>query len=195
MKLSRIAIQLIAVVMFCACTAAAQTVPSDAKLFSKDGLSFNYASGWQFNDTSDANKQEMTFGRTDSEAQIIVWVYRTHVTKPEHVTEAKKVLVDKYVASTKQQFLQADPRTTSAPATSEIGGVASEGTKIRASLDGVPGQAEIEWAVIGERVVVLTFLGPDKAVLKATPAWDLIRTTLKVEGPQPKAATTPKPGQ
>lgn len=197
MKSARLAIQFFALLILCGFSAKAQTVPSDAKQFSKDGLSFSYASGWAFNDTSNADAQQMTFGRTDSEAQITVWVFRTHVTKPEQLAEAKRVLVDKYVGSTKQQFQQIDPKTTSAPTTSEIGGVPAEGVKIRASLDGVPGIAEIDWAVVGERLVVLTFLGPDKAVQKATPVWDLVRTTVKIEAPPPKPqpSPTPKPGQ
>jgi hypothetical protein len=36
----------------------------------------------------------------------------------------------------------------------------------------------------------LTFLGPDRALTKAMPTWDLMRTTIKVEEPEPK---TPKP--
>jgi hypothetical protein len=195
MKSSRIAIQFIAVLMLCGLSATAQTVPSDAKQFSKDGLSFNYSSGWAFNDTSNADAQQMTFGRTDSEVQIVVFVFRQRLTTPERLAEAKKVLVDKYVVSTTKSFQQEDPKATSAPTTSEIGGVASEGVKIRASLGGVPGSAEIEWAVVGERLVVLTLLGPDKAVQKATPVWDLVRTSMKIEPAQPKPAASPKPGQ
>jgi hypothetical protein len=196
MKLSRISISLVAFFALCAGSAAAQTIPSDAKLFSKDGLSFNYASGWQFNDTSNSDAQKLNFGRPDSDAQITVFVFRDRLTKPEEIAEAKKVLVDKYVASTTKSFQTEDPKTTSTPATSEIGGVVSEGVKIRASLGGVPGLAEIQWAIVGERLIVLTFLGPDSALKKATPVWDLMRTSLKIEAPQPKPqpAASPKPG-
>lgn len=191
MKSSRNLLPLITLLLLCGLSASAQTVPSDAKQFSKDGLSFSYPAGWEFNDTSNADAQKLAFGRTDSEAQITVFVFRTLVTSPEKIAEAKRVLVDKYVASTKKQFEQMDPKTTSSPATSTIGTVASEGFKIRASLDGVPGSAEIQWAVVGQRLVVLTFLGPDKALTKAMPAWDLMRATLKTEEPQP--AASPKP--
>ncbi len=131
----------------------------------------------------------MTFGRTDSDAQITVFVFRTHVNTPEKIAEAKKVLVDKYIASTTKSFEQAGAKPESSPAMSEIGGVKSEGVKIKASLDGVPGAAEIQWAVVGQRLVVLTFLGPDRALTKATPAWDTIRNSIKVEDPQAQ----PKP--
>lgn len=185
--------RLLAVLILCAVAAVAQTAPGDSKTFNKDSLSFNYPSGWTFNDTSDSDAQKMTFGRADSDAQITVFVFRTHVNSPDKVAEAKKVLVDKYIASTTKSFEQAGARPESSPATSEIGGVKSEGVKIKASLDGVPGAADIQWAVVGERLVVLTFLGPDRALTKAAPAWDLIRTSMKIEDAQPKPQPKPSP--
>ena len=192
MKSSRNLLVLTTLLLLCACSAAAQPAPSE---FKKDGLSFSYPAGWTFNDTSNADAQQLTFGRTDSEAQITVFVFRTLIKKPEQGAEAKRVLVDPYVASTKKQFLESDPHAQSSPAATEISGVTSEGVKIRASLDGVAGSAEIHWAIVGQRLVVLTFLGPDKALTKAMSAWDLMRTTLQIEAPQPKAqpAASPKP--
>ncbi|HEV7473562.1 MAG TPA: hypothetical protein VGN90_05925, partial [Pyrinomonadaceae bacterium] len=177
--------------LLCAVSAAAQAVPSDAKEFNKDGLIFNYPSGWSFNDNSNADAQQMVFGRADSDAQLTVFVFRTPLTSPEKIAEAKRVLVDKYIASTTKSFEQAGGHPESAPATSEIGGVKSEGVKIRAALDGVAGVAEIQSAVVGERLVVLTFLGPDKALTKAAPAWDLVRTTIKIAGPTPQPKASP----
>lgn len=184
--------------LLCGVSASAQTAAGDNKEFNKDGLSFSYPDGWAFNDNSDKDAQKMTFGRPDSEAQISIFVDRDRVTKPEHVAEAKRVLVDKYVAATMKSFQVEDPKATSAPATAVIGGLASEGVKIRASLGGVPGMAEIQWAVVGERWVVLTLFGPDQAMKKATPVWDTIRNTIKVAGaaPQPETpqpAASPKP--
>ncbi|HCX28930.1 MAG TPA: hypothetical protein DHU55_04040 [Blastocatellia bacterium] len=189
MKSSRNFFQLLALFV-CSVTALAQT-GGDAKQFSKDGLSFNYPSGWTFNDTSNADAQQMTFGRADSDAQITVFAFRTPVTTPEKVAEAKRVLVDKYVASTTSSFEQAGAHPESSPATTEIANIKSEGVKIRASLDGVPGVAEIQWAVVGQRLVVLTFLGPDKALTKAMPAWDAIRNSLSIEPPKAQAKPSP----
>ena len=193
MKSSRNFFPLITFLLFCGLSASAQTAPSDAKEFNKDGLIFNYPSGWSFNDTSNTDAQQMTFGRADNDAQITVFVFRTPLTTPEKIAEAKRVLVDKYVASTTKSFEQAGAHPVSSPASTEIGGVKAEGVKIRAALDGVPGLAEIQWAVVGQRLVVLTFLGPDKALLKATPAWDTIRTTIKIAEPQPQTKPQPKP--
>ena len=189
MKSARNFLQLIALLLFCGLTVSAQT-PGDAKAFSKDGLSFSYPSGWSFNDTSNTDAQQLTFGPADSDAQITVFVFRTPITSPEKIAEAKRVLVNKYVASTTKSFEQADPHAASSPATGEIGGVKSEGVKIRASLDGLPGMAEIQWAVIGQRLVVLTLLGPDKALTKAAPAWDTLRTSIKIEEAKPPPKTS-----
>ncbi len=197
MKSTRNLLTAFTVLILCAFAASAQTAPGDPNQFNKDGLNFSYPSGWSFNDTSDSDAQKMTFGRTDSDAQITVFVFRTPVNTPEKVAEAKKVLVDKYIASTAKSFEQAGARPESSPVTSEIGGVKSEGVKIKASLDGVPGSAEIQSAVVGQRLVVLTFLGPDRALTRATPAWDAIRSSMKVEDPQaqpkPQPATSPTP--
>jgi hypothetical protein len=198
MKSSRTLFVPTVLLLLCGVSASAQTAAGDNKEFNKDGLSFSYPNGWAFNDNSDKDAQKMTFGRPDSEAQISIFVDRDRVTKPEHVAEAKRVLVDKYVAATMKSFQVEDPKATSAPATSLIGGLASEGVKIRASLGGVPGMAEIQWAVVGERWVVLTLFGPDQAMKKATPVWNTIRNSIKVAGaaPQPETpqpAASPKP--
>ena len=191
MKSLRHYFHVLVILLVCAAGGFAQTKPSDAKDFNKDGLNFSYPAGWSFNDTSNDDAQQMTFGRSDSDAQITVFVFRTLLTTPEKIAEAKKVLVDKYVASTTKSFEQAGAKPESSPAASEIGGVKSEGVKIKASLDGVPGVAEIQWAVVGQRLVVLTFLGPDRALTKATPAWDTIRATIKTG--EVAAPTQPSP--
>jgi hypothetical protein len=81
------------------------------------------------------------------------------------------------------------------PDTSEIGGVKADGVKISASLGGEAGAAKIYWAVVGERVVVLTLFGPDKQLKQLEPAWDLVRNSLKVIDPKaaPAASPTPSP--
>jgi len=192
MKSSRRFLPLIALLLLCGFSASGQ----DAKQFNKDGLSFSYPASWTFNDTSNADAQQMTFGRADSEAQIRVFVFRTPIKTPEQLAEARKVLVDPYINATLKQFEQMGATPKRAPATTEISGLSGDGVRITASLDGEPGAAEIFWVVVGQRLVVLTRFGPDKALTRALPAWDLIRTTIKVEEAQPKTpqpAASPKP--
>jgi hypothetical protein len=44
---------------------------------------------------------------------------------------------------------------------------------------------------VGQRVVVMTYFGPDKQMKQLMPAWDLVRTSLKIV--DPKATASPKP--
>jgi hypothetical protein len=76
------------------------------------------------------------------------------------------------------------------PDASEIGGVKADGVKISASLGGETGAAKIYWALVGQRVVVLTLFGPDKQLKQHAPTWDLVRNSLKIV--DPKATPTAK---
>ncbi len=174
--------------------AVAQT-PADAKQFTKDGLSFSYPNGWTLKDESNDDAQHVNIGRADSEAQFRVFVYRTPVNTAERLAEARKVLIDPYVASTLRQFEQMGAKPQKTPATIEIAKSAAEGVRLGASLDGVPGAAEIYWGVVGNRLVVLTQLGPDRALKQVAPAWELIRNSIAVadEKPSPKPTPTPTP--
>ncbi len=190
MTSTRKLINSVLLLVFCSLVAIAQTPAADTKQFTKDGLTFSYPSGWILEDVSNADAQQFNMGRADSEAQIRLFVFRTQVSSPERLTEARKVLVDPYVASTFRQFEQMGAKPQRAPATIDIGALKSEGVKISATLDGEPGAAEIHWGVIGQRLVVLTMFGPDKALKKAAPAWDMVRSSIVVEAPKP---ATPKP--
>ena len=182
---------LLSLILLCSVSGISQT--SEAKQFNKDGLIFSYPSGWSFNDASNSDAQDLTLGRADSDAQVKIFVFRPLVTTPEKLIEAKRVLVDKYVAATTKGFVDAGAKPESSPATAEIGALQVEGVKIRAVMDGEPGAAEIYWGVIGKRLVVLTLFGPDKALKKAMPVWDTVRTSLQIEEPKPAPQPSPKP--
>jgi hypothetical protein len=183
--------RLFSLVLLCGVAAIAQT--TETKQFTKDGLIFNYPSGWSFNDTSNSDAQDLTFGRADSDAQVKVFVFRPLISTPEKLEEAKRILVDKYVASTTKSFADAGAKPESSPATTDIGAVKLDGVKIRANLGGEPGAAEIYWGVVGKRLVVMTFFGPDRALKKAMPLWDTIRSSLQIEEPKPQPQPSPKP--
>lgn len=164
--------------------------------FNKDGLVFDYPTGWQLQDSSDADAQQLILGKADSDAQIRVFVFRTPVHTPERLAEAKRVLVDSYVNSTVKQFEQMGAKPERVVATTEIATLKSDGVKVQAVLDGEGGAAEIYWGAVSQRLVVLTFVGPDKARQRAATAWDKIRMSLQVAAPQteqPKPVEKAKP--
>jgi hypothetical protein len=177
-------------IVFCCVLASAQT--PDSKNFSKDGLSFDYSNAWQLTDDSNADAQQLTLSKTNSDVQIRVFVHKGRVT-PEKLPDAKKAFIDPYIASTAKQFVAMGAKPEQVPESSEIGGVKADGTSINASLGGETGAAKIYWAIVGQRVVVLTLFGPDKQMKQLAPAWDLVRTSLKVVDPNAAPAASPKP--
>ena len=183
---------LIACALVCLLVIAVQP-QGDAKHFTKEGLVFDYANGWTIADESNTDAQQFTLNRSGSDAQIRIFAHRGKVDSPEKFAQAKKAFIDPYVKSVTNTFVQMGAKPETTPATSEIGGAPADGVRVKAALSGEPGEADVYWATLGNRVVVLTLFGPDKALKQATSAWDTIRTTLKIEPPPQKASPTKKP--
>ncbi len=163
------------------------------KHFTKDGLSFDYPDGWTITDESNADAQQLILNRPDSNAQITVFVHRGKVNTPEKLALAKTKIIDPYLNHTEKQFVGMGAKPERVAATTQIAGADTDGVRITATLDGDPGEAGIYWGIVGERLVVLTLFGPDKAIKKAAPTWDAVRNSLKIEAPaQPKASPSPK---
>jgi hypothetical protein len=180
-------LQLAAIVFVCCFVAIAQT----PKSFSKDNLSFDYPDGWTVADDSNSDAQQLTLTKANSDVQMRVFVHRGRLT-PEKLPDAKKAFIDPYIAATAKQFVSMGAKPEQSPDTSEIGGVKADGTIISASLGGESGAAKIYWALVGQRVVVLTVFGPDKETKQLAPAWDTLRTSLKITDPKATPAASPK---
>jgi hypothetical protein len=188
MKITAVLTCLFALIL--AVTAVAQT--GNTKHFTKDGLSFDYPEGWTITDESNSDAQQLTLNRSDSAAMIKFFVHRGKVNTPEKLAQAKAKIIEPYLAYTEKQFTSMGAKPQRADATTQIAGVNAEGVHITAVLEGESGEAGIYWATIGERLVVLTLFGPDKALKKVQPSWDTVRNSLKIEA-NPKAASSPKP--
>ena len=163
----------------------AQT-PSSGQTFNANGVSFNYPDGWTIYDDSNSDAQQITLARPKNDIQIRVFVHKGRIT-PEKFADAKKAFIDPYVASTVKQFVAMGAKPEQSADSSEIAGVKAEGVKVAANL-GEPGAAKIYWALVGQRVVILTIFGPDREIKDFTPAWNTIRSSFKIED-----KSTPKP--
>jgi hypothetical protein len=174
------------------CVFASAQTPSEGKNFSKGGVTFDYPNGWTLQEVNNDDALDLVLSRPNNDLQIKVFVHKGRIA-PEKLPDAKKAFIDPYIDANNKQFIAmgADPKQS--PDTSEIGGVKADGVNISASLGGVTGAARIYWAVVGQRVVVLTLFGPDNEIRQFTPVWDQVRTTLKVEDPKPAASPSPKP--
>ena len=188
--MKRISFQLTAFILVCAVLVVAQA----AKNFTKNNLSFDYPDGWTLVDDTNDDAQQFTLTKANTDVQIRGFVHKGR-TAPEKLPDAKKAFIDPYIAATAKQFVQMGAKPEHAPDTTEIGGVKADGVNISASLGGEKGAAKIYWAIVGQRVVVLTFFGPDDQTKKLAPAWELVRTSIKVHDPKatPAASPTPSP--
>ena len=175
--------------VFCCVLATAQT--PDSKNFSKDGLTFAYPASWQLTDESNSDLQQITLSKADNDVRIGIFVHRGRMT-PEKMAEAKKALVDPLIAGNVKQFEAMGAKPQQVPDSTELAGLKAEGTSINASLGGETGAAKIYWALIGQRVVILSLFGPDKQLKQLAPVWDLVRTSLKVVDPKAVPAASPK---
>ncbi|HEV8430217.1 MAG TPA: hypothetical protein VGQ41_20105 [Pyrinomonadaceae bacterium] len=176
-------------ILFCCVLVTAQM--PDSKNFSKDGVSFDYPTSWQLQDDTNGDAQQLTLTKAGSDVQIRVFVHKGRITA-EKLPDAKKAFIDPYIAATAKQFVAMGAKPEQVPDSSEIGGIKADGTSINASLGGETGAAKIYWSLVGQRVVVLTLFGPDKQLKQLTPAWDLVRTSLKVVDPKAVPAASPK---
>jgi hypothetical protein len=108
------------------------------------------------------------------------------------MAEAQKAFIDPYIDATAKQFVEGmGAKVERTPDTAEIAGMQAQGVKLKFTVPGDSATSQIYWALVGQRVVVLTYFGPDKDRQKFLTSWDTLRTSLKVEPPVPKP--TPKP--
>ncbi len=191
MSLLRTSFQVLAMVVLGCVLSVAQT-PAVAKNFTKDSLSFDYSTGWVLQDDSTSDAQQLNLARANSDVSIGVFAHRGRIS-PEKFADAKKLFIDPYIAARVKQFVQMGLKPEQSPDSSEIGGVKADGVKISAVLGGDPGGAKIYWALIGQRVVVLTLFGPDREMKQFASAWDLVRNSLKVMESKPANTPSPKP--
>jgi hypothetical protein len=165
---------------------------TDTKTFNKNGLSFNYPNGWTLHDDSNSDAEQVTLARANNDVQIRVFAHKGRIS-PEKFPDAKKAFIDPYIASTHKQFVAMGAKPDQSADSTEIAGLKAEGVKLAANL-GEPGAAKIYWAVVGQRVVILTIFGPDREIKQFTPVWDMVRTTLQIEDKStPKPSPTPTP--
>jgi hypothetical protein len=152
---------------------------SNVQTFNANGLFFEYPNGWVLRDDSNSDAQQLTLARPNNDVQIRVFAHKGRIAA-EKFPDAKKAFIDPYIAATMKQFVAMGAKPEQSADSSEIAGVKADGVKIAANL-GEPGAAKIYWAMVGQRVVILTIFGPDREIKQFAPAWDTVRSTLKVE--------------
>lgn len=163
-----------------------------ANQYTRDGLSFGYPAGWALVDQSDAQAQTLNVDRGKDEAKIIVVVLRRQMNAAE-LAEAQPLMTQAIADALAQEITKLGAQVQRTSVSQAIGGVQAQGIKLRASIKGETGDADIYWLVMGGRLVHVIYVGSDQERARATNAWNMLCSTLRVGSPPvaPTQSATP----
>ena len=176
---------IIVAIALCLLTISAPAQDPNVKHFEKDGLSFDYPANWQISDQSTGQMQFLELSQGD--VTIRVRSPREWLKTPDKEAHAKKLFQDQYVDSFATQFEQQGMQPKRSPVTTQLGGGDAEGVRLRVVMDRQGGGLDSYYRIMSDRLVHLSVLGSERDIAKDAPAWDMIRSSLKVEPPpQPR---------
>jgi hypothetical protein len=181
---------LLALLILCGAQAVAQSpavgnAPDQMSHFVKDGLSFDYPTGWKIEDLSTQNGQQLVLTNGGSGAQIMVISRFERIGSADQLATARHEVADTFIETMWQELQKIDPKVSRTTAQIEAAGAQATGVSLRAVLSNEPGRAEIYSLLINQRLVMISLIGSDKELDEAATAWATIRRTLQT---QPVAA-------
>jgi hypothetical protein len=163
-----------------------------ANQYTRDGLSFSYPPGWTLVDESNAQAQTLNVDRGKDEAKIIIVVLRRQMNATE-LAEAQPIMTQAIADALAQEITRLGAQVQRASVSQVIGGVQAPGIKLRASISGETGDADIYWLALGGKLVHVIYVGSDQERARATNAWNMVCSTLRVRTPAvaPTPSVTP----
>lgn len=156
--------------------------------FSNGGVSFQYPSRWTLTDKSSADSQHLVLELKGTAAQIMVLVERTPSTQPGQRTATLRARSTAFADIMTKELEKIGTTVERSEVTTDVGGVAADGLRLRAAPGNQPGSVEVYSFVLGGRIVMLTLLRPDADALAAAPAWSAVRSSLRVGASTPSSA-------
>lgn len=155
---------------------------NQANQYSRDGLSFSYPSGWVVVDESDAEMQTLKLDPGKDGVKIIIVALRRQMNAAE-LAEVQPRFTQALADTLARTLARLGAQIQRDSGSFQIGGVQAQGIKLRASLQGDTGNADIYWLVLNGKLVHVVYLGSDRARPSALSAWNMICSTLRVETP------------
>lgn len=163
-----------------------------ARQFNRDGSSFSYPADWTLTDESDANAQTLNISKGNDEAKIIIVVLRSPMDATQ-MAQAQPLVTNAIVDAMSQEIAKLGAQVQRGSVSEAIGGVQAQGIRLRASLQGETGNADVYWLTLGNRLVHVVYVGSDKERARASYVWNMFCSTLRVgSGPvTPPQSTAP----
>jgi hypothetical protein len=161
--------------------------------YMRDGMSFTYPSDWPLADESDATAQSLNLDRGLNEAKIMIVALRLQLTA-QQLAEVQPKMTEAIVTGLVQEMAKLGAQAQRTSISENIGGVIAQGIRLRATLKGETGDADIYWLQAGGRLVHVVFVGSVAERARAAYAWNMVRATFRVGASAvapPSQATTP----
>lgn len=166
----------------------AQSQPT-SEHFSKDGLSFDYPTGWKLTDRSTDAAQHLILSREGSSALIMVIAHRDRVANREQFEIVRDAVTTPYV-----QNLARSLGVESAPSWDDARCLDmgeqlptarrfATGFKLSGKSNGQPTTGEVYAIGLNERFVNLVYVRNDKDDAQGASVWKTVLETIKVEAP------------
>ena len=162
--------------------AFAYPVVGQANRYAQEGLSFSYPGDWTLKDESDAQVQTLSLDRGKDEAKIVIVALRQQMTAAE-VAQTQPAVTQAVADNLAQAIQQLGAQIQRSAVTAAIGGMQVQGVRLRATLGGEVGNADVFWLVQGNRLLHVLFIGSDPERARAANAWNIICSTLRVGMP------------
>jgi TonB family protein len=173
----------LAVIFFLCAAALAQSPAGETKHFNKEGLSFDYPAGWTLTDKSTPQAQHLILTRAGSSALIMVIAHRDIISTSEQLAVARDSLTIPFVRDVAQKFGLKEAPVWEHSLCAKVGGHQALGFLLRGQVNKEPSTGEIYTLVLGQRFVNAVYIRSDKDDAVGSPAWQLVRDSLKAEGP------------
>jgi hypothetical protein len=190
MKKTRFATSIL-VALCLAAVALAQGTSASTGRFAKGGVTFQYPSAWTLTDKSTEDNHHLVLELSGTAAQIMVLVERTASTKPGERAAVIRARNTAFADLMTKELEKVGATVQRSEVSTEAGGVQADGLRLRANPGGAPGSVEVYSLVLGGRLVMLTLLRPDADAQAAAPAWNTIRSSLRVETSAGQSTSSP----
>lgn len=158
----------------------------EIKRYSKDGVAFDYLASWEVTDQTGPDLQQISISNTQTDSQILITVLRKRAESKDPMPALKKQVIDPWLTKLIGQYTQAGIKVERSPAATEVAGQQANGSKLSFMLDGQAGTGEAYWLLLEKRLFLLYIIRPEKMAEKATPGWDSIRNSLRIESGKEK---------
>lgn len=153
--------------------------PPQNNRYLRDGLSFSYPSEWQLTDESGQSAQSLNLDRGPNEAKIMIVALRAQTNSQEYA-EKQTVVTEAIASALTDEIAKLGAQAERTSIGESIGGINALGIRLRASLKGEAGNADIYWLHLGGRMVHVVFVGSDEEQARAAYAWKMICSTLRI---------------